>query len=150
MGVWVGLEAPVQLPQCSCSSHQHSHTCGMTVSILHPSNIFQKLGGDLKTIPGGDGCLEPNSENPGWGRVCKNIFPPQCELDSPLSPTGNTLLCLEGNLQGELGQLLVSLWETSSWRKCHLLHLWDTETPASAPLKSQGPGDTGGAVACSS
>lgn len=92
-----GLEAPVQLPQCCCSNHQHSHTCGVTVSIFHPSNIFQKLGGDLKTIPIGDGCFEPNSlRESGMGKGLQNIFPPKCGLDSPLSPTGNTLLVLGG------------------------------------------------------
>lgn len=35
-GAWMGLEAPVPLSWCCCSNHQHSHTRGMAVSILHP------------------------------------------------------------------------------------------------------------------
>lgn len=67
-GAWMGLEASVQLPQCCHSNQQHSHTRGMTVSILHPSNIFQKLSGDQKNIAGGHGHLEPNSVRESWMR----------------------------------------------------------------------------------
>lgn len=157
MGAWVGLEAPVQLPRCCCSSHQHSQTCGMTVSILHSSRIFQKLGGDLKTIPGSDGRFEPNSVRESeMGKGVQNIFPAQCELDSPPSPTGNILLCSGGQPSG-------STWvgHPLCHPSCHdgRLHHREgvTVSTCGTPkpqclwhLKSQGPGDTGGTAACSS
>lgn len=65
LGAWMGLAAPVPPPWHCRSHHHHSHT-HRSFSILHPLNIFQKSGGDQKSMPEGHGHFEPNPVRVSW------------------------------------------------------------------------------------